>query len=289
LETYTYLPLFLLPGEPMKNLIVAILITLLIGSIFTSGAFAAQNVRVSGSTTVFPLAQAAAEDFNEMQKNYTVLVSAGGTGVGIKDVASGNSNIGMASREVSKDEKTQYGDKFQENLVGYDGIVIAVNKALYDAGVTALTKDQVKKIYNSEINNWKELGGPDKEIYAIVREPGSGTRDTFNEDIMGDKKAECPGSDTQAAGNFEVKTAITGNEAAIGYLGFSYARDGVGLITLDGVTPTAQSIKDGSYELHRELYFYFFGNPTPGAKAFTDFVKGPEGQRIAEENGFVPL
>jgi phosphate transport system substrate-binding protein len=289
LETYTYLLFFLLPGETMKNLTVAILITLLIGSIFTSAAFAAQTVRVSGSTTVFPLAQAAAEVFNEMQKDYTVLVSAGGTGVGIKDVAVGNSDIGMASREVTKDEKTKYGDKFQENLVAYDGIVIAVNKALFNAGITALTKDQVKKIYNGNITNWKELGGPDKEIYAIVREPGSGTRDTFNEDIMGDKAAKCPGYDTQATGNFEVKTAITGNEAAIGYLGFSYARDGVGVITLDGVLPTAQSIKDGSYGLQRKLYFYFYGNPTLKAKAFTDFVKGSEGQRIAEENGFVPL
>jgi phosphate transport system substrate-binding protein len=273
----------------MKKMTTGILVTLLMGSIFASGALAAQNVRISGSTTVFPLAQAAAEDFNEMQKNYTVLVSAGGSGVGIKDVATGSSNIGMASRRVTKDEKTQYGDSFKENLVGYDGIVVAVNKVLYDAGVTALTKDQVKKIYNGEIKNWLELGGPDKEIYAIIREPGSGTRDTFNEDIMGDKKAECPGSSTQAAGNFEVKTAITGNEAAIGYLGFSYVRGGVGVITLDGVAPTEQSIKDGSYELHRELYFYIFGDPTPGAKAFADFVTGPEGQRIAEENGFVPL
>jgi phosphate transport system substrate-binding protein len=52
--------------------------------------------------------------------------------------------------------------------------------------------------------------------------------------------------------------------------------------------PTMESIKDGSYELHLELYFYFFGTPTPGAKAFTDFVMSPEGQKIAEENGFVP-
>jgi phosphate transport system substrate-binding protein len=286
LETFTYLPTIPSPGETMRKLTIAILITLLTGLIFTSGAFA-QNARISGSTTVFPLAQAAAEDFNEMQKNYTVLVSPGGTGVGIKDVATGNSNIGMASREVTADEIKQYGDKFQENLVGYDGICVVVNKALYDVGVKSMTKDQVKKIYNGNITNWKELGGPDEPIVSIQREAGSGTRDTFNEDVMGDKKAETVGQ--AANGNFDVRQRVLENKAAIGYLGFSYARDGVGVIALDGVTPTEQTIKDGSYELHRKLYFCFFGVPTPGAKAFTDFVKGPEGQRIAEENGFVPL
>jgi phosphate transport system substrate-binding protein len=287
LETYTYLSIFLLPGEPMKKLTIAILITLLMGLIFTSGAFA-QNVRISGSTTVFPLAQAAAEDFNEMQKNYTVLVSPGGTGVGIKDVATGNSNIGMASREVTADEIKQYGDKFQANLVGYDGICIVVNKAIYDAGIKSMTKDQVKKIYNGNITNWKELGGPDKEIIAIEREAGSGTRDTFNEDVMGDKKAETVAR--TANGNFDVRQRVLENEAAIGYLGFSYTRGGdLGVITLDGVVPSAQSIKDGSYALHRKLYFYYCGAPTPGAKAFTDFVMSAQGQRIAEENGFVPL
>jgi phosphate transport system substrate-binding protein len=290
LATYTYYPFFFLPGETMKRLTVAILITLLMGAIFTSAAFAKENVRISGSTTVFPLAEADAEAFNGLQSDYNINVNPGGTGVGIKDVATGNSNIGMASREVTVDEIKQFGDEFKENLVGFDGIVIAVNKDIYDAGVKALTKDQVKKIYNGNITNWKELGGPDKEIWAIVREAGSGTRDTFNEDIMGDKKAETPGLDQTANGNFDVLNTIKGTPASIGYLGFSYVRGGdVGVITMDGITPTAQSIKDGSYELSRELYFYFFGTPTPGAKAFTDFVKSSEGQKIAEENGFVPL
>jgi len=69
-----------------------------------------------------------------------------------------------------------------------------VSKEIYDAGVTSITKDQVKKIYSGEITNWKDLGGPDEEILVVAREMGSGTRDTFNEDIMGDKKAETPAS-----------------------------------------------------------------------------------------------
>jgi phosphate transport system substrate-binding protein len=265
-----------------------LLIALFIGSIAPS--LGAEKVTVSGSTTVLPLGEAAAEAFNAMQTDCQVTVTGGGTGAGMTAIGEGRSNIAMASREVTSDEKTKYGDKFQQFDIGYDGVVIAVSKVVYDAGVKELTSDQVKKIYAGETKNWKELGGPDKEIYAVAREQGSGTRDTFNEDIMGDKKAETPGVSTTAMGSAEVKTALAGSDSAIGYLGFSYIKGGdIGAITLDGILPSVSTIKDGSYKLHRHLYFYSFGEPTPCAQKFIDFVIGAEGQKVAEENGFIPL
>ncbi|MCK7535524.1 MAG: hypothetical protein MZV63_33340 [Marinilabiliales bacterium] len=88
-----------------------------------------------------------------------------------------------------------------------------------------------------------------------------------------------PACRTVGGSNAEIRTALTGSDNAIGYLGFSYAEDGaVGVITLDGVTPTAGTIKDGSYELARKLYFYTFGDASPGAQAFIDFMTGPDGQ-----------
>ncbi|MDD1751576.1 MAG: hypothetical protein LUQ38_00600 [Methanotrichaceae archaeon] len=109
----------------------------------------------------------------------------------------------------------------------------------------------------------KELGNPDIQIYAIAREQGSGTRDTFNEDIMGDKKAETPVISTIAMGSAEIKIAIVDADNAIGYLGFSYASGGnIEPLSLAGVMPSVQSIRDGSYKLHRHLYFYTFGEPT---------------------------
>lgn len=274
----------------MSKLFSALLIALIVGAIGTSMVMAKETVRVSGSTTVLPLAEAGAEAFNGEQSDYQVLVTGGGTGVGIKNAAEGNSEIGMASREVTADEMSQFGDKFRENVIGYDGIVVAVSKQIYDAGVTSLTKDQVRKIYSGETTNWKDLGGPDIEILVIAREQGSGTRDTFNEEIMGNKGAETPGVNTVASSNAEIRTALTGSDKAIGYLGFSYAEDGsVGAITLDGVKPTVATIKDGSYELNRKLYFYTFGDAKAGAKAFIDFMVGSKGQKVAEENGFVPL
>ena len=278
------------PVNCLRKLLSALIIALIVGAVCTSMVMAKETVRVSGSTTVLPLAEGGAEAFNGEQSDYEMLVTGGGTGVGMKNIAEGNSEIAMASREVTAEENSQFGDKFKENLVGYDGIVIAVSKEIYDAGVTALTKDQVKEIYTGEINNWKDVGGPDEEMMVVASEQGSGTRDTFNEDIMDDKKAETPGVNTVAGSNAEIRTALTGSDKAIGYLGFSYAEDGaVGMITLDGVKPTAETIKDGSYELARKLYFYTFGDTTEGAQAFIDYMMGEEGQKVAEEYGFVPL
>jgi phosphate transport system substrate-binding protein len=272
----------------IRKLIAILLVSLVAMTIATS--MAATDVKVSGSTTVFPLGAACAETFNGIRSDYHVSVAQGGTGGGITDIAEGRSDIAMASREVTSDEKTKYGDKFQETLIGYDGLAICVSKAIYDAGITSLTKDQVKKIYSGEIKNWKELGGPDEPIYAISREQGSGTRDTFLEDIFGSKKVETLGVRTYSSSNSEVKVAIVGSNVAIGYLGYSYSEGGnLIAVKLDNIEIGPQTIKDKNYPLARTLYLVTFGNPIPGAQAYMDFVKGPEGQKIAKENGFIPI
>jgi phosphate transport system substrate-binding protein len=290
LDRFTYYSCKASAGELMRKLFGALLMAMIVCAIGTTMVVAMEDVRVSGSTTVLPLAEVGAEAFNVEQSDYKVTVTGGGTGVGMKNIAEGNSEIAMASREVTDEEREKFGDKFQENLIGYDGIVIAVSQEIYDAGVTSLSNEQVKEIYAGEIENWEELGGPDEEILAIGREQGSGTRDTFNEEIMGDKSAETPGVSTVAGSNAEIKTALTGSDQAIGYLGYSYVQDdSVGTISLDGVLPTEETIKDGSYELARELYFYTYDKPTDGAQAFIDFMLSSKGRDIATEYGFIPL
>jgi phosphate transport system substrate-binding protein len=249
----------------------------------------AHDVAVSGSSTVMPLAEAAAEEFNVLQKDYVVTVSAGGTGAGILGIAERKNDIAMTSREVTEDERQRFGDSFEEFLVGLDGISLAVSDEVYQAGVLGLSRQQVKDIYSGNITNWKEVGGPDVDIYVISREEGSGTRDNFNEVVLGSKDAETPGVDTVAMGGAEVKTAISGSDKAIGYLGFNYLGSGVASIAFNGVAPTYENIKLGIYELHRHLYFYTFGKPSDGAQAFIDFVQGPQGQKIAAQEGFIPI
>ena len=248
-----------------------------------------RSVTLSGSSTVMPLAEAAAEEFNLRQKDYVVTVSAGGTGAGILGIAERKNDIAMASRRITEEERQGFNGTFREFLVGMDGISIAVSDEIFQAGVKSLSSRQLREIYSGNISNWEDVGGPARPIYVISREEGSGTRDDFNELIMGSSDAETPGVKSVEMGAAAVKTAISGSDKAIGYLGFNYLSGGVMGIALNRVQPTYENIKLGFYELHRRLYFYTYGEPSPGARAFIDYVLSPEGQRIAAEEGFVPI
>lgn len=253
-------------------------------------AGATETVTVTGSTTVMPLVEVSAERFNLIQDRVMVTVSGvGGSGVGIKNVASGFSDIGMSSRMVREDEVELYGDNFSVYLIGYDAICIAVSRSIYDGGVTNLTREQLRGIYDGNVTNWKDLGGPDLKIYAVARMVGSGTGDLFNEMVMGNLATETLGADTYTQNNAEMKTAITKSDWAIGYLGFNYVQDGpLRAVAYDGVVPTPESIRNGTYPLTRPLYVITWDEPDAGEKVFIDFLLGEVGQSLVEEIGFLP-
>jgi phosphate transport system substrate-binding protein len=256
----------------------------------TASATEAADVTVAGSTTVMPLVEASAEEFNKIQNQVHVSVTGGGSGVGIKNAAEGLADIAMASREVKPDEIVAYGDSFVEYLVAYDAIAVVVSQPIYEAGVTALSQQQVAAIYSGDIVNWMDVGGPDERIYVVAREVGSGTRDTFNGMVMGSEEAETPGVTTYHGSNAEVKTAVTNSDKAIGYVGMNYVEGGaLRAVAYDGVMPSAETIKDGSYPLSRALNLYTFGDPSPAAEKFIDFILSDEGQNIAEDSGFIPI
>ena len=270
-----------------------LLILLLVFSfVAVSGEARVLKVAVSGSSTVMPLAELSAEEFNMLQDNYRVSVRSGGTGVGIIDMVEGRSDIAMASREVHLVERQRYetpSKKFMEIPVGFDALCMVVSSDVYDSGVKSLTTDELKQIYAGKITNWEDLGGPNAEIFVIGRKPGSGTRDTFVETIMGHKEAETPGTNFDPADSSEVKMAILRSRNAIGYVGYSYIMKGdVNVLSIDCTQPTIENIKNGTYALARKLYFITLGEPRPGARAFIDYVLSADGQKIAIENGFIP-
>jgi len=250
----------------------------------------AAAVTVAGSTTVMPLVEASAEEFNKIQNAVHVSVTGGGSGVGIKNVAEGLADIAMTSRQVKPDEISTYNDSFEEFLVAYDAIAVVVSQPIYEAGVTDLSQEEVAAIYSGEVANWMEVGGPDERIYVVAREVGSGTRDTFTGIVMGSIEAETPGVTTYHGSNAEVKTAVTSSDKAIGYVGINYVEGGaLRAVAYDGVIPSAETIKDGSYPLSRALNLYTFGDPSPAAEKFIEFVLSDEGQSIVADSGFVPV
>jgi phosphate transport system substrate-binding protein len=262
---------------------------MIVGVLLSAGIAAGADVTVSGSTTVEPLAERCAEQFNEQQTEIKVSVTNGGSAEGIKNVAEESSDIGMTSREVTPEEVVIYGDNFQGSIVAHDAVCIVVSKNVYEAGITELSQEDIIAIYNGNISNWMDLGGPDEEILVVTMTTGSGTRDTFNEFVMGSVDAETTGADMECYNNSEVMNTVNITDSAIAYIPMNFVQKG-GLfpIAYEGVLPSVETIKDESYPLARSLHMYTWGEPDPDELAFLDFVLSEDGQSVAEELGFAP-
>jgi len=243
------------------------------------------TITIKGSSTVLPIAESCAEEFNAAHNDIKVTVAGGGSGLGIKSVANGEADIGDASREVKQSEIDEYGDIFVDHKIALDGVAVIVSKAIYDAGVTDITLDQLKGIYDGSISNWQELGGPDEEIFVNEREEGSGTRDTFMDIVDLDETA----ADKANSANSQVKQAVSGSDVGIGYVGLGYVSDETPALKINGVSPSAATIKDESYPISRSLHMYTKGAPTDAVEEFLNFVMGSEGQAIVEEEGFISI
>lgn len=278
----------------MRGLRIALLIALFAGGIVSSLAAenvsspAKENVVVTGSTVGLTVVQAVAKEFNAEQKDCIVNVSGGGTNKGITDIAKNKtSDIAMASRTLYLSEKMTYGDRFDEFDIGLSAIVIGVSRPIYESGVKGLTTEQVRGIYSGKIKNWKEVGGPNKIISVIGYANSSQQTTTFNETIMGNATPNIPGVSIRAQNESAVMAALFSSDNAIGFLNFNNV---VNVVSIDGVSPTIDNIKNGSYKLvHPYIYFYTYGDPKPCAKKFIDFFDTPKGQNITAQYGIVSI
>jgi len=251
----------------------------------------AQSITLKGSDTVLPLAQAEAEEFMAENSGKRVTVTGGGSGVGIAALIDGEVNIASASREMTDDEiksAEAKGINPVETTIAYDGITVIVNPS---NSVSNLTFDQLRGIYNGSISNWKEVGGADAQIAVISRDSSSGTYKDFQKDVLqGDEYR--PDALTQPATG-GIVTEVSQNTNAIGYIGFAYLDSSIKALSLDNgngsVTPTEESILNGSYPLSRSLYFCTNGEPSDLIKEFTDFVTSEKGQKIVSTVGYIPL
>lgn len=242
-----------------------------------------KTLEISGSTTVLPIAAKAAEEYQKTHTDVTINVNGGGSGVGVEMAGTGVADIGMASREVKDSEMDEYPD-LKVYPVAKDGIAIIVHK---DNTLTGLTMEQVKQIYQGDITNWNEVGGPDMEIVIVGRDSASGTRGTFDELVL-DK--EDPSLDMiEQQSNGDVHSTVKTTAGAIGYVGLGYLDNEVKGVPVNGVAPSVATVQDDTYPVARNLNFLFLGEPSGLAKDFLDFVLSTEGQALVEDEGFVPL
>lgn len=239
------------------------------------------TLSVIGSTTVTPVMSKVAQNY----KAANLQVGGNGSSQGVNDTLNGTADIGMISRDLSDNEKSQ-------GLVGYeigkDAVAIIVD---LDAGVTNLSINDLYRIYSGEVTNWNQLGGNDLEIKPQVREAGSGTRDCFDS-IVGLKKVDMTMFQSSNA-NGTMVNSVEATKGAIGYIGLGYISSidtkVVCEVSVDNVLASAETALDGTYKLVRGLFLITLGNATGDAKAVIDYVCSAEGQKFVEEAGYIPL
>ncbi|MEK4628147.1 MAG: phosphate ABC transporter substrate-binding protein [Solibacillus sp.] len=238
-------------------------------------------VTISGSTSVGPLAEKLAIKYEETA-DVKIEVNQIGSSAGITNAINGVSQIGMSSRDL-KQEEVDSG--IEQLVIAYDGIVVVTHPS---NPVKDLTMEQVKQIFTGEITNWQEVGGKDMEIVVVSREDGSGSRDAFQE-IVGYESGQLIRNAIVASGNGNIKTTVATNKHAIGFISFEYIDASVSALNINGVEALAENVLDGKYELSRPFLFVYKEGVPQAATQFMDFILSPDGQKIVESAGAIPL
>lgn len=241
------------------------------------------TITMSGSTSMEKLANAVAEVFMEKYPNVTVTAEFTGSSAGIESVLAGSVNIGNSSRNL-KDEEIANGAV--ENIVAIDGIAVVVDPA---NTVADLTAEQLTAIYTGETKNWSEIGGADQAIVVVGREAGSGTRSAF-EELLKVEDACAYANELDSTGAVMAKVAST--PGAIGYVSLDVVDDSVTAVNLDGVAPTEENIKAGSYMLSRPFVMATKGeiSEQPAqVQALFSFLASEEGMELVKSVGLITV
>lgn len=262
----------------------------------------AGTVSLDGSSTVFPVSEAVAEEFLAVQPKVRVTVGVSGTGGGFKKFLAAETDINNASRPIKDKEisiANEKGIEFIELPVAYDGLSVIINKE--NSWVDSLSVAELKRIWepNSTVKTWSDIRSnwPDQEIRLYGPGTDSGTFDYFTETINGKSGMSRPDYTASEDDNALVQ-GVSGDINALGYFGFAYYaanQDKLKVVPIDGgngpVAPTAITINNGTYEpLSRPVFIYLRKQALerPEVKAFAEFYINKAGE-LSTEVGYIPL
>ncbi len=264
----------------MKKIISLLTVAVLLVCALTGCGGNKEAVATDGSTSMNKVIGALGEAF-EADTGITVTYNATGSGAGIQAVQEGRCDIGLASRNLKDEEKS---NGLEGTILAYDGIAIIVNP---NNPVSDLDVETIAKIYTGEIKNWKEVGGNDAEIVLIGREAGSGTRDGF--ESITDTEDKCKYRQ-ELTSTGDVITTVASNPGAIGYASLASVKDTVKALTVDSVAPSEETIKDGSYVVQRPFVLVTKKDAklTESAQKFFDYITSEAANEIISGAGVVP-
>lgn len=297
-----------------KNFVILINLIILVCAIFfigcssnSSGENGSQKtersvIRNKGSDTMVNLAQAWAEEYDEVSTTISVEVSGGGSGTGVAALINGTVDIANCSRQIKEKEKQQAldntGKEPIEFIVGYDALAVYVHK---DNPLSQVTIPQLAEIYgeDGDLKRWNQLGVANSgcksdKIIRISRQSNSGTFFYFREALLGkDRDFELGSLDLH--GSKDVVEVVGRTPCAIGYSGMGYATEHVKMlnVAIDDNTPyyapNLDNVIAKTYPIARPLYMYSLGVPEGASKIYLDWILSEDGQKIVEKLGFVPL
>lgn len=264
----------------MKKIISSIVAAILVCTLLVGCSQSKSTVATDGSTSMSKVIGALGEAF-EGDTGISVTYNATGSGAGIQAVQEDRCDIGLASRNLKDEEKAS---GLEQTVLAYDGIAIIVNP---ENTVKELDLETIAKIYTGEITNWKDIGGNDSEIVIIGREAGSGTRDGF--ESITDTEDKCQYRQ-ELTSTGDVITTVAGNPNAIGYASLASVNDTVKAVTVEGVAPSEETIKDGSYVVQRPFVLVTKKDTklSDSAQKFFDYVTSKDANEIISGAGVVP-
>jgi len=252
-----------------------------------------QNITLKGSDTMLQLGQRWAEVYMKDHPNATIQVTGGGSGTGIAALVNGTTQICQSSRPMKDEEKASVKQQRKADVseipVAVDALAVYLNK---QNRVDHMTMEQVRRIFQGEITNWKDVGGPNANIVLYGRENNSGTYVFFKEHVLAN--GDFAEKYQPLGGTAAVINAVVKDVNGIGYGGIGYATDLKAIsIAKDAasepVAPTMENALSNKYPLSRFLYWYTAGPPAGTIKDLVDWVLEPQGQNIVKDVGFYPL
>ncbi|MFT9041497.1 phosphate ABC transporter substrate-binding protein PstS family protein [Schleiferilactobacillus harbinensis] len=236
-----------------------------------------------GSTALQPLADAVAKDFQDKNPGVTINVQGGGSGTGLGQIAQGSVDIGNS--DIFAEQKGGIdASKVVDHQVAVVGMGPVANK---DAGVTNLTMAQLRDIFTGKVTNWKEVGGKDQKITVVNRAEGSGTRATFEASVM-DGKAAVKSLEQDSNGTVQKIVATT--PGAISYLAFSYFKDDLQALSIDGVKPTDDNVTTNKWKIWSYEHMYTTKKPSSATKAYIKYMQSTAVQDSAVKKlGYISI
>jgi phosphate transport system substrate-binding protein len=253
-----------------------------------SSSWGAEQIVLDGSSGMLPLATALASAYQQRSSDPRVEIGKGlGTGARLRALAEGKIQIALASHGITPQDVEKGNLKITEVAKG--AIVFAVNASV---PITDITESQVCDAYSGKIRNWQPFGGSDHSVALLTRPPTEVDPEVIRAKVGCFKELKETATAKVMPRGGDMAKALAETPHALGMTSMTVVEQSAGKVkalTLNGTAPTAENVKSGRYFLTRDFLFVIKGEPTGPVKRFLDFVLSPDGDRVIQANGAVPL